>query len=448
MFNLTYKTIVMSIESKYNIIIPYNDDEVLLYNSLSNAVCRLQVEELNVIKSLMENMALFEEKYPMIFNQMKKDGYIIDDDFDELEFIRFQNKKQIYSNKRLHLTINPTLDCNLTCWYCSTEYAKAQHCGRMSNETVEAIKRHIHYQIVENKIPALHLDWFGGEPLMYFNEVIYPIGQYAKELCDKYQVKFTQHATTNAVLMNDRMMREMKELGFTSFQIPLDGNEKHHNTIKFTSDKRGTFANVISNINALVEIIPNINIILRINYDKKTLYGISDVIPLISENAKKHIMVDFQKVWQVKCDEKDRQQLAEMKSLFANSGLNSDYWAYHPHQFYRCYSDKLYHYAINYDGRIFKCTAQDYGDDKSVGQINPDGSLKIRQERLSKLLSKATFENERCLNCKRLPVCMGPCSIRNYEARTQDKQIPCVSENSQYPFESFVKDIARKRGLI
>ena len=435
-------------ESIYNIVVPYNGNEVLFYNSLSNAICRLTNDECETITTLMGNMEQFEEQYPDLFKQMKEDGYIVDTNFDELAFIRFQNRITIYTNKRLHLTINPTLDCNLTCWYCSTEYAKATHCGRMSDDIVEALKRHIHYQITIAKIPALHLDWFGGEPLMYFTEVIEPIAKYAKKLCNDYNVVFTQHATTNAVLMTSSMMEQMKDLGFTSFQIPIDGNETHHNSIKFTHDKKGTFADVITHINELVEKIPDVHIILRINYDKKTLYGISDIIPLITENAKKHILVDFQKVWQINCDERDKQQLADMKKLFADNGLNSEYWAYHPHQYYRCYSDKIHHYAINYDGRLFKCTAQDYGDDKSIGKLNSDGTLSIKQDLLSQLFATATFENERCLSCKRLPVCMGPCIIRNYEARTQGKPLPCMAENSQYPFESYVIEMARKRGLI
>lgn len=438
---------IMYKESYYNITIPYND-EVLLYNTLSNSICRLSQEEFSTINDLFTDLENFERLYPNIFLQMKKDGYIIDKDIDELSLIRYQNRMQIFGDNRLHLTINPTLDCNLTCWYCSTEYAKASHCGRMTNETVEALKKHIYNQITVGRIPALHLDWFGGEPLMYFDEVIYPIASYAQQLCKEYNVILTQHATTNAVLMNSEMMQKMQDLGFTSFQIPIDGNEDHHNTIKFTSDKKGTFSTVIANVNELVEKIPNVHIILRINYDKKTLYGISDIIPLISENAKKHIMVDFQKVWQVQCNEQDKRQLKKMKELFLENSLNSEFWAYHPHQFYRCYSDKLQHYAINYDGRVFKCTAQDYGDDKSIGKLNIDGSLSLNQGLLSQLVSQATFENESCLSCKKLPICMGPCMIRNHEARTQGMPLPCISELSEYPFDAYAIELARKRGII
>ena len=37
--------------------------------------------------------------------------------------------------------------------------------------------------------------------------------------------------------MTSEMMDKMNQLGFTSFQIPIDGNELHHNSIKFTSNK-------------------------------------------------------------------------------------------------------------------------------------------------------------------------------------------------------------------
>lgn len=437
----------MNKESSYNMSISYND-EVILYNTLSQALCRLTKEEFSVITDLLKDLEVFEQAYPRLFSQMKEDGYIINQNVDELAFIRYNNRLQIYGDRRLHITINPTLDCNLTCWYCSTEYAKAFHSGRMSDEMVEALKTHIYNQITVGRIPALHLDWFGGEPLMYFDQVIYPIASYAKQLCEEHNVILTQHATTNAVFMSSEMMRKMKDVGFTSFQIPIDGNKAHHDSIKFTSKKEGTFETVIRNVNELVEIVPDVQIILRINYDKKTLYGISDLITLISENAKKHITVDFQKVWQIRCDDRDKEQLKNMKELFLKNGLNSEFWAFHPNRFYRCYSDRLQHYAINYDGRIFKCTAQNYGDDKSIGKLNKDGSISINHGLLSQLVSQATFENERCLSCKKLPICMGPCMIRNHEARTQGIPLPCISEQAEYSFESYVIELAKKRDLI
>ena len=45
---------------------------------------------------------------------------------------------------------------------------------------------------------------------------------------------------------------------------------------------------------------------------------------------------------------------------------------------------------------------------------------------LSKMFVKATFENERCENCRVLPLCMGPCIQKNYDTLINCKQLTCV----------------------
>ncbi len=305
--------------SYYNISIPYNSN-ILLYNTISNSLLLLTNSEYEIFQYYFNNLSEFETTYPKLYVGLKNAGFIISD-YNELSFIKLRNNLKIYRDKITHITINPTLDCNLTCWYCSTEYANAIHQGRMSDNLVESVKKHISHLIVNQKIPALHLDWFGGEPLMYFNEVIKPISTHAKELCAEFGVRLTQHATTNSVFMTEDMLIEMNKLGLNSFQIPIDGNRIHHNTIKFNSDKTGTFDCIINNINRIPLFIPNAKIIMRINYDKKTLYGIDEIIPLISEQAKKHIHVDFQKVWQINCDEKDKLQLKKLLIIMGFSQI-------------------------------------------------------------------------------------------------------------------------------
>lgn len=439
------KTIMKT--SYYNIVLQYSD-YLILYNSLSNSIVCFTQEEFQEIKKLLEQLDDFKTIYPRLFKKMEEAGFIVGENVDELDYIKLKNKLSTFEESRCHLTINPTLDCNLKCWYCSTEFKQALHQGAMKPEIIEAVKKHIEYLILSKRISHLHLDWFGGEPLLYFYEIIKPIATCALELCRNNQVKFTHHITTNSTLMNEDMMRDFNNLRLNSFQIPLDGNEKHHNSIKFNSDKSGTFAAIIKNLNSLPQIIPDAKITLRINYDRKTLYGIEDIIPLIADDAKKHITVDFQKVWQIVCEENDYEQLKRIKKIFIDNGLNSGFWAYQPGIFNRCYSDKFHHYAINYDGKVFKCTAQDYGKDKVIGVIQENGLISWNMERLSKLFAHSTFDNEKCLKCKSLPICMGPCITKNYEARKYDRPIPCVFENAEFALDSYIIEQAHKRGLI
>ena len=80
--------------------------------------------------------------------------------------------------------------------------------------------------------------------------------------------------------------------------------------------------------------------------------------------------------------------------------------------------------------------------------LNQDGSITWKDKLLSELFAHSTFDNERCLKCKSLPICMGPCIIRNYEARKQNLPIPCVFENTQYSLNSYIIEKARIRKLI
>lgn len=434
--------------SFYNIVIPYKNYK-LVYNSLSNSmVCLTESEYDSIFHYLMKDLESFSDEYKKLYAHFKKCGFIVDGDFDEFEYIKLMNTKIVFENQKHHITINPTLDCNLNCWYCSTEYAKAVHHGFMSEETVDALKKHISFLINDKRIPALHLDWFGGEPLMYFTEVVEPIARYAFALASENNVLFTQHATTNSVLMTEEMIKRMADVHFTSYQITLDGNEHRHDIIKHNADKSGTFKKVINNINLLAEMIPNVSITLRINYDKKTLYGIEDVIPLITENARKHICIDFERVWQIELNDKDYEQLDRVKSIFEANNFCIYSAIYKPKKFFRCYADKFHHYVINYDGRVVKCTAQDYSDDKIIGVLQLDGQIKWNDKLLSKYFSYSTFDNEKCRKCKMLPVCMGPCIAKCKTAREKGWAMPCFMDNPQYSPEKFIISEAKKRNML
>lgn len=433
--------------SYYNIVVPYGNKK-LVYNTLTNSLVCLENEEFETISQLVADLEHFRSEYGELYDSFKKCGFFVEGDYDELNYIKFMNNKMVYENQKHHVTINPTLDCNLKCWYCSTEYSKTSHSGRMDEAMIEAVKNHMSLLINDLRIPALHLDWFGGEPLMYFDDVVAPISSHCNELAKEHDVVFTQHATTNATYMDEEMMRRMADLRFTSLQIALDGNERRHDLIKRNSDKRGTFKKIVSNINLLPEIIPGISIILRINYDKRTLHGIEDIIPLITDNAKKHISVDFQKVWQINCTSADYEQLAKVQTSFKACGFRVDNHLMTPKKFYSCYADRLHQYVINYDGRVFKCTARGYDESRCVGSLSEDGTVKWKDGLLAYMYSSPAFNNPKCLSCKLLPVCMGPCITKGIEMRKGGHGPDCFMDRFPHYAESHVVNEARIRGPL
>lgn len=434
--------------SRYNIEVQYKEG-IILYNAMTNMMLPVNYKDYSVIETLLENLPIFQDMYPDLYKAFKKSGFIIASDFDELAYIKLQNKKSIFMNKDYHLTINPTLDCNLKCWYCSVNYAGAKHNKeRMSDEIINSLNEHISNLIIQQKAHSILLDWFGGEPMLYFDEVISKVSKYAQKVTSKQKVRFRQQITTNGTLLDENRIHKMKDLGFDFFQITIDGNEQRHNKIRYYSDKKGSYQDVVNNINLLSSIIPNIRICLRINYDRQTLKNIKDIFNDFSEKSKSCIIVDFQRVWQVKCNDEIRQLLKEAKEEVRNFGFQSRFWAYRPSRSRSCYADSFNHYVINYNGKIFKCTARDYGDAMVMGNLQSSGKIKWNDGIVSKLFEKATFENEKCENCKILPMCMGPCIQKNYESRLHNSPLPCLYDNVEYSLSSYVIEMAKQRNLI
>ena len=434
--------------SRYNMEIEHTDC-MLLYNALTDALLPVSFKDYALVETLMEHLPTFSDRYPDLYASFKKSGFIIDQAFDEQAYIKLQNKRRVYAHNDYHITVNPTLDCNLKCWYCSVSYAGAKHNReRMSDVTVDALNKHIQHVVFHQKARSLLLDWFGGEPLMYYDEVMSKIATFAQAVAAEQKVDIRHQITTNATLLNKERIQQMKDCNFYFFQIPIDGNEHRHNQIKYFRDKQGSYRKIIDNINLLTEMIPNVYITLRINYDKQTLKNIRDILPDFTEQSKSRITVDFQRVWQVPCTDKERELLKESKEYFAQSGFRSGFWAYRPKQFKRCYADNYHYYAINYNGKVFKCTARDYDDDKVIGELLESGVISWNDAILSKLFEKATFENEMCENCKMLPLCMGPCIQKCYEARLKNTQLTCMYQNVEYALSDHIIETARKRNLI
>ena len=87
---------------------------------------------------------------------------------------------------------------------------------------------------------------------MYFKEIVYPLSKYGLELCKEKNIPYTNHATTNAYYINEEMIEIFNEIEMTTFQIPIDGHEKKHNSVK-NIENIGHYKQIIENINPYVK---------------------------------------------------------------------------------------------------------------------------------------------------------------------------------------------------
>ena len=280
----------------------------------------------------------------------------------------------------------------------------------MSEKTIEAIKRHIDYMIDIEKILSLQLDWFGGEPFMYFKQVIRPICEYAQYKCQSNNIPYSVSATTNGYFLLPMIVGQLKELQFSKFQITLDGPKADHDKVKFQNNCESAFEHVLKNIENMLNHIENLQIYLRINYTEENLNPqiVEEISRIISVKNRGRIKITPKKVWQEDVRKERHYNVENLLELFEKEGYNTVRFDAIS-DFVPCYANRKYYTTINYNGDAVKCTAcNDLYDNKSHGTLNVDGSIIWDKDFIKKYEAKS-YENETCLACKYLPICMGVC---------------------------------------
>jgi uncharacterized protein len=304
--------------------------------------------------------------------------------------------------------ILPTLNCNFNCWYC---YEEDRPKRIMSKTTVDST-----IKFIENTVPnksRFFLDWYGGEPLLCFDNILKPISEKTKELCDKNGVYLESQITTNGYLLTERMLPLFRDINTQSFQITLNGPREIHNKVRFQKNTTDSYDKIVNSIILLAEELGPKTLILRINFAKKYFDSITDIIESFPSTLRKKIMIYIRQIDQ-EPDKLSFEEIGTKLSIFEDAGFNIETRtcsSIHTDNF-ACIADKYNQSVINYDGRIFKCHAVNFEKEEEEGFLTKEGEIEWNEQLLAKILNTATFDNRKCLNCKFMPVCFGVCHYR------------------------------------
>jgi uncharacterized protein len=412
--------------SQFNTFQPFQE-KMLAYNAYTDCYMLLEHMLYDMIQSAMTNKNPEEinEVHPSFYEALVANGIIVDSDTDEIENVRLlmedvNNEENIY-----RLIINPTMNCNFRCWYCYETHIKD---SKMGNETVEKTCKFIKNVLENNdKLRLFVLSFFGGEPLLYYQKVVVPILRYANEVAREHGVEITGDFTTNGFLITEKMVKEFKELNVNNFQITLDGNKDHHNTVRYVSKERGSYTEIIGNIIMLAE--NHFNVTLRINYTKENLNKIEEILDdlsILSPESKQHVNISLHQVWQ----DNNRDlgpRVNEFMKLVRQLGFATTHSILGDSVRFSCYADKTNHATINYNGEVFKCTARDFTSANKEGVLNENGEIEWNEKYTSRLTSR--LKNPPCLECAILPICGGGCSQKAMENINKEYCVNFFDEN-------------------
>lgn len=414
--------------SKYNFSFP-SKDTFILYNSASDAVLQINQRLMEIYNEYYYQPQKIESFAPDFYRQLVKKKFIVDSNINEFEQVLKQWQIKDESSDNYIITINPTLDCNLKCWYC---YEQHKEGSMMSLEIQDAIVNLIYDKMNSHK--RVTLSFFGGEPFLHFYKTVFPLLESVKKNYKKNRAKIAVHFTTNATLLTNNIIHYLHEWKPT-FQIAIDGNCDQHNRIKYTKLEKGqTYGIILSNIKELLK--SGMIVSLRCNYTSKNLMCFLDVLSDLKDwpkEEKKYMSVNFHRVWQdnsVPFSELET-TLIDIENKFRENGF-----LVHNHSLQgtdRCYADKKNSIVINYNGNAYKCTARDFCASNREGVLTKDGKIEWNSKHLDRI---ERGYNNSCKNCRIFPLCRGGCS----QLKMENESNSCVKGYNEKDKEIFVQN--------
>ena len=146
----------------------------------------------------------------------------------------------------LAIMANVTDDCNLRCKYCFTS-------RNPRNASLDTFKRAVEFLCLEKETKGKdtkdtpNLCFFGGEPLLRYNDIILPILEWSREqkLNERYGMNFS--VTTNGTLLNEERLKQLSEYQ-VGLLLSIDGDKD------IQDDQRP--GNGFSSFDTLIEKIP------------------------------------------------------------------------------------------------------------------------------------------------------------------------------------------------
>ena len=397
-------------QSKYNCILQDNTGMVI-YNAATDQLVALTPQLANIFNESKAAPEKIKAQHAELYDHLLQKGIFVCDDADETEAYIRKREEYERSSGEYTITINHTLACNMSCWYC---YESHKNMPAMSADVKQSVLLLIDKLLADNKLKKLNLSFFGGEPLLYFDKVVVDIINHAKMQCKAFDAKLSIHFTTNAYLLTDNVLKQIEGLD-VSFQITLDGGKQVHDSVRKTKGGEPTYARIVEHIHQTLS--RGFSVGVRFNYTAKSIPSFIDVVKDFSHlpQEQKHLVnFTFQRVWQDNEGDASQveQQVEHIERAFEQAGLfvNNAKSYIVPY----CYADGVNTAVVNYNGDLFKCTARDFAPKSKEGTLAADGTLRWN-ERLRKRMS-IRHGSDTCLQCRIYPICHGGCSQMKLEA--------------------------------
>ena len=394
--------------SKYNIIKHY-DDEILVYNSYTKASIFL---DKNSDTKMFEDITEFEKLDEEQKKLLAKNGFVVNDDRDELSEIKYMYEQKYFDNGFLNIILVPTLSCNFNCPYC---FEKNYNCSNTNvTRYYEILTKFAknHFKNYRN----VQISLFGGEPLLCISESLKFL-EWVKKDSVKNHYEYHTSIVTNGSLLTKSIIQKLCEHNLKLLQITIDSDRDTHDKLRVFKNGNPSFdllINIINNV-VLETLNDDCKFVLRINLNNTNVKKVEQTLKKIDKNNRVNVNILFRAIYNTHAysmeNKNSLKKLLEYYTI-ANSMGFKIYKDKYLFQTCEACGDRKMFYLLP-DLTMRKCV-QDLGYNGTlIGKINNDGEpeLDVNNIVLWYKNCMSAFLDKDCLNCKKLPDCLGGCPL-------------------------------------
>lgn len=398
--------------SKYNVI--HSDSEqVLIFNTLTSAIVKLRPEDWNIIEK-----GIYSNVETGVISQLQSMGIISDDTENQIMSYKYKFLKTAFEAKKPFLYIAPTMRCNFGCFYCFEQGNK--HQGLMSEETALRIIQFLKNYNKDN----VSIVWFGGEPMLGFDRILYICRQLKKA-----GIEYTSSMITNGSLFTEAKIKELYNLNLKFIQFSMDGVYDTHDKRRYFIGGQPSFSIIIENLKRILD-TTDIPVVIQITIDHQNSNAYEEMkefcsnqFPQYLENGRLQIGVNnvqdrtgFDSAGNCfTCDELVSEEIFRIRNQ-DKSKLSI------PSLSYPCMFRASWYFAIDPQGNLYKCIEQLGNPSERIGSLK-DGIID-RYRMAMTAFQEDPFSDSRCLDCPVFPICGGGCPLdRIKKAKGESREI-------------------------
>jgi uncharacterized protein len=416
-------------ESMYNY---YVDEKnyLILYNHLTNRVAR--VHDKAALQGIRE--ALAEGKPPddtPLFRRLKYDGFVVEKTVDEPLMGQARYLSHIY-NPELRVIILASEQCNFRCMYCYETFKR----GNIKPEVIDSFIKYLRKYL--GNYTGLHIDWFGGEPLLA-PEAIERISKAAAQLCKKSGKTFRASVTSNGYLLDPAMFKMLSACNVMYYQITVDGLAQTHDKNRVLANGGPTFERIMNNLRSIRDTVQSrlFTICIRCNISQMQLPTFDEYIEFLQREFGGDNRFSFlfrpagnwggERVKSI-ADTLLSSTDPIYEALLKSKAKLDLYTHLEVMGTPTCYAGQKNGFVLGSDGTIYRCTVDFEEEYNHVGYMSEKGELVLDNDKFNRWLSIYSAQTEQCSRCSTWTLCHN----RNCAAQTLRKNGDAQSVNCGY----------------